>query len=82
MMKGISSIIAILGLSVIMTVKAAPVDDINTGSDKEMNTTDINYYKSKSNNYARVFQKNRGWVNIPCNNSPCKTRPGTPCLQQ
>ena len=41
MMKGISSIIAILGLCVIMTVKAAPVDDINTGSDKEKNITDI-----------------------------------------
>jgi hypothetical protein len=27
--------IVILGLCVIMTVKAAPVDDINTGSDKE-----------------------------------------------
>ena len=40
-MKGISSIIAILGLCVIVTVKAAPVDDINTGSDKEKNITDI-----------------------------------------
>ena len=39
MMKGISSIIAILGLCVIMTVKAAPVDD--TGSHKEKNITDI-----------------------------------------
>lgn len=40
-MKGISGIIAILCLCVIMTVKAAPVDNINTGSDKEMNITDI-----------------------------------------
>ena len=39
MMKGISSIIAILGLCVIVTVKAAPVDD--TGSHKEKNITDI-----------------------------------------
>ncbi|MCG8622714.1 MAG: hypothetical protein MJE68_12060 [Proteobacteria bacterium] len=38
MMKGISSIIAILGLCVIMTVKAAPVDD--NGSHKEMTIID------------------------------------------
>jgi hypothetical protein len=40
MMKGISSIIALLGLCEIIAVKAAPVDDINTSSDKEINTTD------------------------------------------
>jgi hypothetical protein len=41
-MKGISSIIAILGLCVIMTAKAAPVDDdINTGSNKERDITDV-----------------------------------------
>ena len=38
MMKGISSIIAILGLCVIMTVKAVLVDD--TGSHKEMTIID------------------------------------------
>jgi hypothetical protein len=41
MMKGISRTIAILGFCVIMTAKAAPVDDINTGSDREKNFTDI-----------------------------------------
>jgi hypothetical protein len=39
-----------------MTVKAAPVDDINTGSDKESNITDITNGKVFNNN-AVVLQK-------------------------
>jgi predicted transglutaminase-like cysteine proteinase len=66
-MKGISSIIAILGLCVIMTAKAAPVD---TSSDKEKNITDINNSINVKlfNDYIIVLQKEQG-VGIPSNNS-------------